>query len=64
MGFAFQNMRRRGTGEICKPRPNRPGRLAYAPQVAKKRGVCLGHFDTYRQAEKALEAFLAGKKVA
>jgi len=41
-----------------------PGWIAYAPGVKNARGVKLGHFDMYQQAERAIAAHIAGKKVA
>jgi hypothetical protein len=56
-----------GTGVIRHAQKGRPGWIAFAPQVGgdrSGRGERIGHFDTYRAAEKALAEFIAGKKVA
>lgn len=64
MSSPFCNTRPKGTGQIRRSRKGRPGYDAHAPASNGRRGVKLGHFDTYRKAELAIEAYLAGRKVA
>lgn len=51
--------RRMGTGTIV---PNRQGSRygAYSPQKGERKAVLVGWFQTRREAERALAAWLAG----
>ena len=64
MSRPFCNTRPKGSGQIRRPPKGRSGYLAHAPASKGRRGVKLGHFDTYRDAERAIEAHIAARKVA
>lgn len=55
--------RPKGTGAIRRAPKGGAGWVACGPQV-NGRAPWLGRFNTYRDAEKALAAFLAKKEVA
>jgi hypothetical protein len=63
MREAHLRLRAKGTGSIFRAPKGRHGWRAKGPRVDGK-VEHLGHFDTYREAEKAIEAFVSGKKVA
>jgi len=58
------NLRKKGSGSICRPSDGRPGWLAKGPRGPDGKVKRLGRFQTYREAEEAIAALIARKKVA
>lgn len=64
MASAFHSPRAQGTGTIRRA-AGRIGWVAFSPkETSEPRGKYLGRFDTYRQAERAIEKFILASKVA
>jgi hypothetical protein len=63
MREAHQRLRSKGSGSIFRAPNGRMGWLAKGPRI-NGRVERLGHFATYREAEMAIAALTAARKVA